>query len=351
MGFSGCGQDPLFYHISYEEEPVDPFIQGGPGKIAADSAGKLYVSNGRVFRYTYDEGSKTGSWSPLGGEPGMVYDIGLAGDTLYTMTLDGSSSAVWKQGAASPLTNNTDYSFVQSIFGTTDRLFAGARQAGSTEDYGILYEDGGKLSLLSNKHGGLSGAVELGENYYLATTGNGILAVPKNAITPDMTLSPLPDTGELHIMALLQFDGKLAAAVRDGRILIYDPATDTIHTTSYGNTFTGAFSLWKNPDDSAKRLFLVGIWGSSSHGYREIPIQADGSLGTIRAPGEGEPGWTTVSNNAKYNSSLEKHPVNSLFVAPKEFSTEDNLKYPVIFASTQQDGLWVYRDGSWKAQD
>jgi hypothetical protein len=357
MGFSGCGQEPLFYHISYEEEPVDPLIEGGPGKIVADSAGKLYISNGRLFSYVYDSAAQTGTWSRLGGELGTVRDVALVGDTLYAMTIDGSNTEVRKQevdASWKPLTNSTDYSFVQGIFGAGDRLFVSARKTGtgSAEDYGILYEDGGTFSLLSAVAENLSGAIKIGGNYYLATAGNGIFEVPEASLGPNMSPSPLTGTEKLHIIGLLELEGKPAAITRSGGIIIYDPPSGKLQSFSYGSTFTGAFALWKNPDDPAKKLFLVGIRSSSSsQGYREIPIRADGTLGAIQAPGQGESGWTTVSNNAKYNSSLEKHAVNSIFVAPTEVSTEDSQKYPVIFASTQQDGLWVYRNGSWKAQE
>jgi hypothetical protein len=349
LGFSGCGQEPLFYHISYEEEPVDPLIEGGPGKIVADSAGKFYISNGHLFSYA------SGSWSRVGGEPGTVRDVALVGDTLYAMTIAGSNTSVWKQEVDASWTlliNDKDYSFIQGIFGAGDRLFVSARKTGtgSAEDYGILYENGGTFSLLSATEGNLSGALKIaGGSYYLAVTGNGIFEVPSPG--PNMTLSPLTGTDGLEIMGLLEFEGKLAASIRNG-IIIYDPGVRNLQSFSYGSTFNGAFALWENPDDPAKKLFLVGIRGSgSSQGYREIPILADGTLGRmLQVPGQGESGWTTVSNNAKYNSSLEKHAVNALYVA-SEVSIEEGLKYPVIFASTQQDGLWVYRNGSWKAQE
>jgi hypothetical protein len=362
LGFSGCGQEPLFYHISYEEAPVDPFIEGGPSKIVADSAGTLYISNGRLFSYT------AGSWSRLGGEPGMVRDVAVVEDTstLYIMTIRDSDTGVWKKdgGSWKELTNDTAYSFVQNIFGAGDRLFVSARKTGtgSSEEYGILYEDGDKFSLLSDKNGGLSGAVEIGGSYYLATPGNGIFKVPKASLGPNTTLDPAIDgTQGLHIMGLLELElggNKYAAAsTRGGGIIIYDPVSDKSQSFSYGRTFTEAFALWQNPTDSAKKLLLVGIRNSSSssNGYREIPIQFDTTsrvitLGGIQAPGEVKDGRTTVSNNPKYNSSLEKHAINALFVA-SGVSTEDGVDYPVVFASTQQDGLWVYRDGSWKAQE
>jgi hypothetical protein len=159
-------------------------------------------------------------------------------------------------------------------------------------------------------------------------------------------------------MALLDDEGKLAAATRNGKILYGEPAG--LSPFPYNFSFTGAFALWKHPD-TGNKLFLVGIRGSSSaYGYREIPLLppdpnqpgSDRSLGTtLQVPGDGAAGGTTVSNTAKYNSSLEKQALNSILMAPKEVSTEGTGKYPVIFASTQKNGLWVYRDGSWNAQN
>jgi hypothetical protein len=347
MGLAGCGQDPLFYHISYEEEPVDPVIEGTPGKIVVDSQKNLYTSNGRIF---VCDTTQPGSWYALGGDPGTVYDVTLVGDTLYCMTISGSDTGVWKkdQNGWQPIPNDTGYSFIQSVFGTDDRLFVGARQSGSSGNFAILYEDGNKLSLLTTLNGNLNGAVQIGSTYYLATQGKGILEV--SSLAPNISPPALQGTGNTHIMALLLDGGKLAAATRDGTIFYGDPTA--LQPNSYSYTFTRAFALWTNPDTQNK-LLLVGLRGgssSSSNGYREIPIN-NGNLGVIRSPGEGATGETTVSNTAKYNSSLQKQAVNAIIMAPDEFSIEEAVTYPVIFASTQKSGLWVYRDGSWKAQE
>jgi hypothetical protein len=280
----------------------------------------------------------------------MVYDVTLVGDTLYCMTLAGSNTGVWKkdQNNWQPITNDTGYSFIQSVFGADDRLFVGARQSGSAGNFAILYEDGTKLSLLTTPDSNLNGAAQIGSTYYLATGGKGILEVPA---VPGSTTT-LQGTDNAHIMALLldKDEGKLVATTREGKVLYGVPAA--LQATSYPHTFTRAVTLWTNPD-TQNRLLLVGLRGgssSSSNGYREIPIN-NGNLGGIRVPGEGGTGETTVSNTAKYNSSLQKQAVNAIIMAPVEFSMEEAVTYPVIFASTQKSGLWVYRDGSWKAQE
>jgi hypothetical protein len=344
---AGCGQDPIFYHISYEEAPVDPIIEGGPGKIVADGD-TLYVSNGSVFKYTYTA-PDPGSWTALGGDPGRVYDVAVVNGVLYCMTLNG----VWQRDNNTwvPITNDTEHSSPQSIFGAGDQLFVGALRSGSAEDFAILYKDGDKFSRLTKIKGSLSGAVMINNNtYYLATQGDGILAVSKTAVGQDISPQILAGTEDGHFMGLLELDGSgdLAAATRGGAIFYGKP--DNLQSVSYGATFTRAFALWKDPN-TGNKLLLVGLGSGSSTGYREIPVRADGSLGpSLQVPGEGT-GGTTVSNTAKYNSSLQKQAVNAIFMAPQEVSVEGTVKYPVIFASTQKSGLWVYRDGSWKAQE
>jgi hypothetical protein len=82
-----------------------------------------------------------------------------------------------------------------------------------------------------------------------------------------------------------------------------------------------------------------------TNGYLEIEITngAVTSASAVHEPGIGS--VTSASNNERYTSGIGKYPVNFIFQAPKGIDTEMTL-----FASTQTQGLWSYRerDGEWQ---
>jgi hypothetical protein len=131
-------------------------------------------------------------------------------------------------------------------------------------------------------------------------------------------------------------------AVSRGDIL-YGPVDGKFTAASGGVVFTGGLGLWEN-DDASVKLLLLGIQGgssSTSHGYREIVLNADGTLDpgniSLNNPG-GEK--STITNVDKYNSSLRRHPVIGFLQAPDK----------ILFASTTKDGLWAYRNEVWNAE-
>ncbi|MDR0760300.1 MAG: hypothetical protein LBF74_09360, partial [Treponema sp.] len=80
------------------------------------------------------------------------------------------------------------------------------------------------------------------------------------------------------------------------------------------------------------------------YGYSELPITFSSETSTTPVLGERlqEPGLpvsgasASASNNDTYYNTLGTHPVISLYQAPWDH---------VLFASTQQDGLWSCRQG------
>jgi len=111
---------------------------------------------------------------------------------------------------------------------------------------------------------------------------------------------------------------------------------------------TGALAVWySNNTDTNPALLLAGrkenYYTSSSgytNGYVEITLNtvSGGISGEIFSePGLGSP--SSIDNNARYVSSLGKEPVNHIMQTPS--GIDPNMR---LFASTQQHGVWSYRD-------
>ena len=101
-------------------------------------------------------------------------------------------------------------------------------------------------------------------------------------------------------------------------------------------------------------LLLLGIRGSiNNQGYREILLNRNTGVPSsynIRTPGDSVP--SSVTDRAKYNAGIGKHPVEAILQVPKEMlpSAASEADIP-IFASTTLNGLWSYRDGVWNAEE
>ncbi len=218
----------------------------------------------------------------------------------------------------------------------------GARARGS-DDYAV-YVDTGTLTEVKTGLGDgglLVGAVWDGTtNYYIATRGAGIFAANSPAnLTAATTITGSTDAA-YQLNGLIRV-GTEVVAVGHGGYLLH--GTGSFTPVSYANTaFTGALALW---DDGTSGLLLVGYEDtddSYTFGYREI-VLASGILPSstsLQEPGKGT--VSSVADNATYVGSLGKKVVNHLF--------QTSLAGRTLFAATQLDGLWSYRD-EWNAED
>jgi hypothetical protein len=162
----------------------------------------------------------------------------------------------------------------------------------------------------------------------------------------------------------------LIVAGRGGRISYSTDGSTFTNFGSYG-TLTGALGFTKAAlyKDSGKTnrsykdwvngkasspppdLLLVGVTGDETYeyGYFEIVIN-DNKLSNSHAPGSeyAALGTSISCDNGTYEATLETKPINSIMQAP---DTDAGTGEPIIFASTQKDGVYSYRGGQWNAED
>jgi hypothetical protein len=367
---AGCSQDPIFDYISGETAPTEARIQGEPSRIvdATDNGvDKLYITNGRVWEY--DTTDPNARWNRMAKQPrGSVKDLASAGGVLYARTNNNDTGApsVWKSDGAggwdaTPLGPHQDYPLIVNIFGADDTLFAtGAKRADNISDFALLYYDqsSGEFVFLGAIGGArLSGAGKIGNDYFLATRGNGIYKA-SGPVTPGTTIAAASSSDPIppKMAGLLQAQDTQSRDIiigvsEAGHIVYIDPSGSIkADQTTLGGTYTGALTLIESPDPQGgyDDLLLLGYKGSTSfqHGYVELQFNSDSGThdGNRRVPGEAQP--SSVSGGAQqYNASLRRYPVTALW-APS------TGKPPLlIFASTSNQGLYSYRnrsDGGWQ---
>jgi len=344
---SACDQGAIFYNISKEIKPKDPVVEGTPSKLvesAVTGATRLYVANGDLWSY---DGS---SWSKPSGQPsGAIRDVAATSTALYVMTLDGADTALYKSINGTSWTQLVApgaYPFLQSIYGAGTTLFVGARDDDS-DDYAVYYDNAGVLASVKTGLGDgglLVGAVYGGANFYIATRGEGIFAANSPANLTAATAVTGSTDSAYQLNGLIQVGTTKVVAVGHGGYLLHGD-TGGFTAVSYANTaFTGALALWDDGSAGNAELLLLGYEDtddSYTFGYREIVLVAGEISGTsLQEPGEGA--VSSEADNATYVGSLGKKVVNHLF--------QTSLGGRTLFAATQFDGLWSYRD-EWNAED
>jgi hypothetical protein len=391
-----CTQSPIFFTISQEVELREPLIKGTPTNIVAWNDGVYAANFTSLHCYKRPAVDQDPEWVSIGNlPPGQIWGLAATEAALYlltsnglfkTDTADAFGLAVFSPNAM-PIAGDDAkaYPLVQNIYGNSKRLFAGSSDGNpgaAGTDYAILYDNDGTLSFLKGDVHLLSGTAFDGTTHYLATKGSGIFVVDEPA--PATPLSPLPslgnsgdpvtDSGSSSITGIIYCGSDTAAGAdvaaigRSGKIMAVTTAGITVREKAIGYSARDALALWRQPpidlipvptdpndpdypDNQSPELLLAGIQGSLTsttqtynNGYREIvltektgggaelPVEVD-----VYSPGESP--TPSISNRERYSSSLGQYPVNYLFQVP--YRIDENMP---IFASTQQEGLWSYRD-------
>jgi hypothetical protein len=185
--------------------------------------------------------------------------------------------------------------------------------------------------------------------YYLATKGQGVLVYNPGA-APEDKVTTLPDTAGKNIVGIIKLNATYLVAAEYGGTIYQIDASNVVEVPT-GNMLSGALATWCGAGKTTPELLLAGVSGGSyNYGYLEINIKTtDGTLdaGTIHTPGAVATGGITTmpDNSAQYAASIKKQPVNSLMQGPND---KDGT---VIFASTQQNGLWSLRGNEWNAEE
>jgi hypothetical protein len=326
---SSCAQDPIFNMVANEIEPKDPKIKGSPSKLVKIGS-DIYTANGKLWKYS------NSNWSSIGA-PSNIYDIAAGESELYLLSVSGSSTTVYKLSGGR-IENSTGYNMIQGLYSDGAKpdgpVYAGAkRSASDSDDYAILRIAGDSFTIERAIGSPLAGGA--GSYFATATSGiyNGSTLVSNSA---GYSIAGIIDTKTA--------DGVIAVT-GNGRILKVTTSGIEEHSSSSYPYFTGALAIYKRDDINTPFLLLGSKSGIYDLGYREMRL--DGNF-VLSSPGDSIP-YSTVSDRDKYRSTLAKCAVNSLIQVSDAAEGPDGL--PVIFASTQKDGLWSYRNNEWNAEE
>jgi len=345
--------DPIFYTISWEVEPKEPLIKGSPTNFALFNDA-VYVASGNGL-WKYDKAKK---WKKNNlGE--NILQIASTADFLYVLCFEDTTSdiktTIKQMDASGTLTNvSVDtgaYINIQNIYSVSDTLFISASAATS---YAVFYYNNsgqGQLAL-----GELSGAASNGTDYFICTKQGGIFCIDGGTFTSVPV--PLPEGTNETFMGIISLEDDAAAATivsiaRNGVLYsVNNTGASKLVVSFNGRLATGALAIYRVNDEPklllAGRQDLLGYTVDSgyTYGYLEVELDVTGikTGSNFIEPGESSPS-SIYGENALFKTTIGKYPVNSIFQTPYEIDNEMTL-----FASTQKNGVWSYRDidGKWQ---
>jgi len=326
--------DAIFYKISEESPLRDPIIDGSPTNFVKYNS-KLYVATGKHI-WIYN-GSWI-KWKELNNRTILLAATTGSLSTLYALYLENDN-----YGKIYDCTNNADVSLpnnenVQSIYAEDDFLFVCARNNNDTNNdiYTIFYikEGDSGFTQISDVSGFLNGIASDGSCYYLSTKNGFYNTADKTTPSSASLLSNKIFTG------IITLNTSSAAAVTDNGELYQISGASLINKASFTDSraTSGALAVYQKDDIY---LLLVGrreYTSSSNSGYTNgyVEISLDSSF-DITGSSFNEPGKnpsSSIVNNDRYSSSLGIKIINYMFQA------DDGI----LFASTQLNGVWSYRD-------
>jgi len=350
--FIGSCNDPIFDTVFQETPILKPYIDGSPTNFAVLGNALYVASKNKIFEYKNNGTKVTWSeWKDLGDR---IVVLAANTSTLYALYLPNDNG----NGRIRNLTSGTDlslpntYQNVQSLHASGNVLFATVRiDSGTSASYKYyrINSDTSFTEITSiTNNSRLVGVASIGSNYYLCTALSGIYYVASSGSVAAI----IPDTGGVEFAGMINLDTSYAVAIsKEGKLYqINNTSNSTVIDSEFGNNrnSTGALAVWyHNSTDTKPTLLLVGrketnYTTSSGYTYGYVEITLDTSTGAISGSSFSEPGTSSqssIDDNARYVSSLGKEPVNHIIQTPK--TVDSNMR---LLASTQQHGVWSYRD-------
>jgi hypothetical protein len=352
----------------------------------------MYVASGNtIHKYK----GRNGPWNTTLRPGGRITHLAATGDYLYALCYPNDTvKSVIKRYTNDILDTGWDEweifensldenSYVRSIYGVNNIIFIGIEkdireEKNSSEIYyingnNIIELTGAKLNSeevdgkVEKRASVLNGVAYVNPNYYLSTNGDTIFSTDLSVTNPITNGEIFRGEISMGIINLNVSTNTIAVISRKGELYIITGGTISKETYSLGKDFlaTGALAIWEDQSTPPKRLLLAGRqnppnYSTSSgytYGYLELELDENGIIGSdFEEPG-GEGLTTTVDNYDRYVSTIGKNPINHIFQAPTTVDPPDpGANYPgmTLFASTQKNGVWSYRernkDPQWNAE-
>ncbi|MCL2214194.1 MAG: hypothetical protein FWC06_03180 [Treponema sp.] len=354
--FITCNE-PVFYIIS-TEVPVTPALIDGSPTNFVEFKGSIYVASGSyIYRYSADlNGNDRGEWTRDNARirpGGRIMSLAGTSSKLYAVSSPNDLRGVLKESInGTAWTERPEINLnVQAVFTANDRLFISTK---TDDDFSIYHIDNSsnQIAVLESATE-FRGVVWFGSAYFICTT-NGIYT----AADPSTAFSVISGSADKNFLGIINLGSEVAAIAGNGDLYSVSASGVEIKA-SFNNSrraASGALAVWKRANVS---LLLVGgndINYSASTGYEYGYLEIELDNGFIKhgavynKPGL-YPSMSSVNDSDRYSNTIGKTPVNHIYQPSPALNTNGTL----IFASTQQSGVWSYRERDniwqWNAEE
>ncbi|MCL2184597.1 MAG: hypothetical protein FWB86_01915 [Treponema sp.] len=385
----GSCNEAIFHTISEEVKILSAYIKGSPtnfvmfkDEMYVASGKKLYKYNGMIWKeinleFFITQLAATDTYFYILSFP----DTSSSGKTILKCSanpMPDTGKPVWVgEGDEKEIKiNNYNYNYneIQAIYTANNTLYVGAvtkvpsinagerfkvfKTTDNTNftETGIKGRFGNETAVLKNEE--LRGVATNGTSDFICTR-SGIYKDDSNTlIPPPASSSSQPD----YIRIIKLADNTIAAITRNGTLYKIDTNATLISNINVSRRVNGSIAVCKI---NSNYFLLVGTSDTSTsttsgytHGYREMQLSASGGFNPAGSDGAfsttnifKDPGGSisSVDDNTTYKSSIGVVPINHFFHFPGTTEVPDGI----LFASTQQKGIWSFRQGdvSWNADN
>jgi hypothetical protein len=365
--------DPVFYAISQEVEPIEPRIKGSPTNFAIYD-GRMYVASGKNL-FSYNKGTDKPYWDKEESPEGNILQIASTGDNLFALfstDKNNNGKTVIKRynkdnSSWTKIGGILDnYNKIHNIFASGGILFIYASASSSNYIYSILYLKDDTINVLKfidqeqqEDTGELNGVVFNGESFFLSFISkktddekySGVYKIndlDEGAVTLNYSDEEGKNVNFTGIINLEDDENTIILISRKGEIYTVNDSIVKIENISMGKSSMGALAIWReNDQDGCNRLLLAGRQDSLNYsstysytyGYMELELDTVGIRAGSNFVEPGKNPISSLTDYERYKSTIGKYPVNYLFQVPADI--DNNM---ILFAATQKNGVWSCRD-------
>ena len=318
---AGCSSDPIFATIESEARLADPTIVGTVSSLVVckDNGTKnIYATNGYIWKRT----NGTGSWYKFETKDLPSSDVRCS--ALATDALDGTGALYalfvktenWstfdsiQKYDGSTWTKVNGLSTVSILGGGKGRIYAFVNNGSNDNPSYSVYATSaaGDVTIPTTAlASSLTRPVGTAGDYFATTTG---IYYHNGTTVSQLTYSGLPPSSSASFKAITT-DGTNAYLVDNGTVykvnssaLVGDPVAHGVSSPVRDATYL---------DTAGTDFILITSGASSTGGYGEIPVAADGTMGKYQTPGSSSTSSISESAKDQYLSSIENYIVQKIY--------------------------------------
>jgi len=329
---TACSSTGLFSSIETEVKLNDPTMQGTITSLEVAN-NTIYVTNGTLYQRI----GGTGNWHKMSMPSGAEHCSEVASDGTYLYARFTKSNlavfdSVQRYDPASGWTSVTGVDNIALISSGNTRIYA---FTGSENTYNAYVTTGTGSTTITPT------AIATGINTPTGSASDYFATNTKvySYTGVELGTSPSEVTG-------ITTNGTNVYAVNSG-VWRYNTTAPATGWTRIAHSITTPTTNISYLGAGGKNLLLIGS-GSSSGGFGEVLLAADGSFSSTDSESPGDTGASSITTDAasQYNNSVGQWAVHRIFAVSSPHPSGDSYVLYACVVDPTDGGLWSYYSGT-----